>query len=94
MPTLNVTTSSTVVLPFRRRKALIIQNLSDTDIYVNFNAAVTIADGATAGLRLKADGGSISLPELSGAAGRANDMSVSAIHGGSGTKTLRYVEIL
>jgi len=94
MPSLNVTTTSAFVLPARRRKVLILQNLSDTDMFVNFNAAAAVADGATAGLRLKADGGTLSLPELSGGAARANDVSIAAVHGGSGTKTLRYVEVL
>jgi len=76
-----------------------LQNLSDTDIYIRFTgSAVTVEDGANAGLKLHANGGMISLPDLPsdsrfGSIQNENDNAVYAIHAGSGTKTLRY-EIL
>lgn len=76
-----------------------LQNLSDTDIYIRLaGTAVTIEDGANAGLKLPANGGMSAFPDLPaserfGTSQVENDNAVYAIHGGSGTKTLRY-EIL
>lgn len=91
MPSLNVTTTSAEVLPARNRSALILQNISDTEVWLNFNAHVTASAGAQAGLRLL-PGGTFSLTELP--RGSANNVAVYAIHAGAGTKELRYIETL
>jgi len=91
MSSVSVTTTSANIIPATSRKFLILQNISDEDIYININGPVTVADGAEAGLRIKADGGSMSFPDLISSS-RANDFSVHAIHGGVGSKSLRIIE--
>lgn len=89
MPSVDIATTPTQVLPRAGRNALILQNLSDTDIYIAARGNVTAAAGENSGLRIKADGGTLSLTDL--ATNRAvADAAIYAVHGGSGTKELRY----
>lgn len=94
MPEANITTSSSTAIDSNsRRKILILQNNSDTDIYFRFGeVTVTTGGDANAGIKLEASGGSLTLSP----GGRGADyltFPVSAIHGGSGDKTLTYIEV-
>jgi len=85
---ISVTTSETEVLPARRtRKFIILQNVSDTDIYLDFTSdtdALTTANG------IKIEAGDTMI--LDGLEGGAFTNAVTAIHGGSGAKSLRVQE--
>lgn len=98
MASVDVTTSATLVIPASDdRRVLMIQNLSDTDIYIGFAAGVTVADGANSGIKIPANGGNISMTDLPnrghGLSRDINDLAIYAVHGGSGTKKLRYIQI-
>lgn len=99
MPSVDVTTSSTLAIPAKdNRRILMIQNESDTDIYIGFTSGVTVADGANSGIKLPANGGMVSMPDLPsnerfGNRQVENDGGIYAVHGGSGTKKLRYIEL-
>lgn len=84
-----VGTSPTIVRPAEARRLLILQNLSDTDIFVAIEGStdVTTAAGAKPGLRLNANGGSFVAGEESHLPGGA-EQAIYAIHGGTGTKDL------
>ena len=78
-----VTTASAVGIAANARRYLLIQNNSDEDVFINLTGAtVTVANG----FKIAASGGSLELHTWvpSGA--------ITAIHGGSGTKTLTYME--
>jgi hypothetical protein len=88
----SVTTSASEVAPYSKyRNWIIIQNVSDTDIYLKFNGATTALTTSN-GIKLAA--GAIltltnnSTTESNGMSNLAK-YSVVAIHGGSGSKTLR-----
>ena len=77
------TASTTAIAANSTRRYLLIQNNSDTDIYIHLTAGtVTTANG----FKIAASGGSLDLTsyQLTGA--------ITAIHGGSGTKTLTFFE--
>lgn len=78
--TLGVTTSSqTALAAFGTRKFAIFQNDSDTTIYLKFGSGAV----ANSGIRLNANGGAYEI--------NTNNLYtgiVTAIHGGTGTKTL------
>lgn len=98
MASVDVTTTATLAIPAGTdRRVLMIQNLSDTDIYIGFAAGVTVADGANSGIQIPANGGNISMTDLPsrghGAYRDINDVGIYAVHGGSGTKKLRYIQI-
>lgn len=91
MPKVSVTpTSAQVIAADSARKTLILQNNSDTDIYVRFGAGNTVADSdASAGTKLAANGGSMTLNRVGSVAGIEAE-PVNAIHFGTGTKKLAY----
>lgn len=86
MPSTAVTTSSSQIIPPGLRQGVILQNLSDTDIYISTQAAVTVADGANAGLKLAAAGGMMAVSNLP-----SSSSPFYGIHAGTGTKQLRYL---
>lgn len=88
----NVGTSATLVQGSQDRKWAILQNLSDTDIFVSLDGSsdVTGSAGAKPGLKLSANGGT--------AAGGEGEYNINfsgpiyAVHEGAGNKvlTLQY----
>jgi hypothetical protein len=83
-----VGTTATLVQAATDRKWFILQNQSDTDIYVSFEGTtgVTTDAGANPGIEIMANGGSLATGE-----GEFNpnlNASIYAIHGGTGTKNL------
>lgn len=98
MPSVDVTTTSTLAIPAKdNRRILMIQNESDTDIYISFTAGVTVADGANSGVKLPV-GAMVSMPDLPsnqrfGDRQVENDGGIYAVHGGSGIKKLRYIDL-
>lgn len=88
-----VTNVPTVVSPARQRKWFIVQNQSDTEIYISFAAdaaSLTPASGNNPGLKLKPDS-MLSFDDIASAdfsARRVNDAVIYAIHDGSGDKNL------
>jgi hypothetical protein len=84
-----VGTSPTLVRPTETRRLLIIQNLSDTDVFIALegSAGVTTDTGANPGLRLNANGGVFVGGEESHLPGGA-EQAIYAIHGGTGTKNI------
>lgn len=82
--TYSVTASSTEAIAANStRRYLLLQNNSDTDIYISITGGtVTTANG----FKLASGGGSLDLTtyQITGA--------ITAIHGGTGTKTLTYFE--
>lgn len=79
----NATTSSAIVVAADAdRRLLLLQNVSDTDIWVNIAAAAVVG----ACLLIKAAGGTLTL-DRDGAA-----QQVRAIHAGSGNKALAIVK--
>ncbi len=91
MPSVNVTTAAAVLVPLNySRKGLLIQNLSDTDVFLSPDPAVTAVAGAHSGIKL----GAGEQLGLTGDAGVAvlSRCAISAIHAGSGNKEVRYVE--
>jgi hypothetical protein len=87
---IQVTTSETQIVPARVRQLLIVQNVSDTDIFVQFTEApgtLTAANGL-----LLAAGKSIGFSSDGISSFRNN--RVSAIHGGAGDKEVRVVEVV
>lgn len=91
MATIDVTTTPAQALPRGNRHAAILQNLSDTDIYVSSDPGVTAADGPYSGLRIKADGGTLAIADVASNKETA-DRAIYAVHAGSGVKALRYVQ--
>jgi hypothetical protein len=89
MPSVNVATNPTEVLPRGSRNAVVFQNLSDTDIFVGARGNVTAAAGENSGLRVRAAGGTFALTDLFGSRAVA-DAAIFAVHAGTGTKELRY----
>lgn len=89
MPSVNIATTPTEVLPRGSRNAVIFQNLSDTDMFIAARGNVTAAAGPNSGLRVKADGGTLSLTDLFGNRAVA-DVAIFAVHAGSGNKELRF----
>lgn len=92
MPEATVTTTSATVIESKsRRRLLILQNNSDTDMYFRFGNKTAAASGANAGIKL-ATGDTFTLSP-------GGDMSdyltlpIVAIHGGSGDKILTYEEV-
>lgn len=84
----NVGTTATLVQGSVEREWVILQNLSDTDIYLSLDGSsdVTGAAGAKPGVRLSANGGM-----LSGGEGEFNifyNNPIYAIHEGTGNKVL------
>lgn len=89
MPSVNIATTPTEVLSRASRNAVVLQNLSDTDMFVAARGNLTAAAGDNSGLRIKADGGTLSLTDLAGN-GSVADAAIYAVHAGTGTKELRY----
>lgn len=84
----NVGTSPTLVQTATEREWLIMQNLSDTDIYLSMDGSsdVSGAAGAKPGVRISANGGMIS-----GGEGEFNiyfNNPIYAVHEGTGNKVL------
>lgn len=84
----NVTTASTqIVAPLYKRKMLMIQNVSDTDIYLKLDdsaTALTIANG----IKLASNSSPMVITSQVGEFTHA----VNAIHGGVGSKEVRLQE--
>lgn len=84
----NVTTSATLVSDARERSWLMVQNQSDTTVFLSFDgsADVTIDSGAKPGIKL-APNETITSDD---AAGRfsGNNFPIYAIHGGAGNKVV------
>lgn len=84
----NVTTTAQSVVTATKRRALIVQNQSDTDLYIAFdNAAVTGPAGTYPGIKLAANGGTWSGTSVS-PWDQTCDRAVYAIHAGTGNKVL------
>lgn len=92
MPSVSVTTAATAVVAATGRNGLFIQNLSDTDLFVANFAGVTAGAGANAGLRVAANGGVLTIGRLDGGL-LAPCSGWWAIHAGTGSKELRYLEV-
>jgi len=87
-----IATTSTQVVPPRARGVLLLQNVSDTDIYIGFAAGVTTTPGPESGIKLRPNA-TLSLTDLPGSSGTAVNTGVWAVHAGTGTKELRTQEI-
>lgn len=87
-----VATTATLVSDSRERNWLMIQNQSDTPIFLSFDgtAGVTIDSGATPGIRL-APYDTIMSSDIAGRF-TGNNAAIYAIHGGTGTKNLAVHE--
>jgi hypothetical protein len=83
-----VATTATLVDAATERQWLMIQNQSDTPIFLSFDgtAAVTTDAGASPGIRL-APWDTIMSTDISGRF-TGNNFPIYAIHGGTGTKNL------
>jgi hypothetical protein len=83
-----VATTATLVDAATERQWLMIQNQSDTPIFLSFDgtAAVTTDSGASPGIRL-APWDTIMSTDISGRF-TGNNYAIYAIHGGTGTKNL------
>lgn len=90
MPSVSISTTPTKVVGPKNLNSVILQNLSDTDIFVAARSNVTVAAGSNSGLRIKAGGGVLALNDLMDRPHSADDLQLYAIHSGSGTKELRY----
>jgi len=88
-----VATTATLVDAATERQWLMIQNQSDTAIFLSFDgtATVTIDTGATPGIRL-APYDTIMSTDISGRF-TGNNFPIYAIHGGTGTKNLVIQEV-
>lgn len=87
-----VATTATLVDAATERQWLMIQNQSDTPIFLSFDgtAAVTTDAGASPGIRL-APWDTIMSTDISGRF-TGNNFPIYAIHGGTGTKNLAVHE--
>lgn len=84
----NVTTTAQAVVSATRRRAIIIQNHSDTDIYIAFdNSGVTGPAGSYPGIKIPASGGIFAATSVS-PWDQTCDRVLHAIHAGSGNKVL------
>jgi hypothetical protein len=93
MPSVDVTTSVAQILPQDlTRKGVIFQNLTDTDIYIGTDPATTVTDGPSSGLKIAANGGVFDLSQLPGSF-LAATVPLYAVHGGTGTQSLRYLQL-
>jgi hypothetical protein len=88
-----VATTATLVDAAFERQWLMIQNQSDTAIFLSFDgtATVTTDSGATPGIRL-APYDTIMSTDISGRF-TGNNFPIYAIHGGTGTKNLVVQEV-
>ena len=88
-----VATTATLVDAASERQWLMIQNQSDTAIFLSFDgtATVTTDSGATPGIRL-APYDTIMSTDISGRF-TGNNFPIYAIHGGTGTKNLVVQEV-
>lgn len=79
----NATTSPTKISDAKFRAGLIIQNLSDTDIYVAVEGSsdVTAGGGAKPGMLIKANGGTVTADGP-----HCPQHAIWVIHGGTGSK--------
>jgi hypothetical protein len=94
MSSVNVATTPTQVVPRRTgRTLLLIENVSDTDVFVGFNSDVSAAAGPASGITLRAAGGKlfVAADNLQGRV-RAAEYALYAVHAGSGEKELRIQE--
>lgn len=89
---ISVATTATLVDAATERQWLMIQNQSDTPIFLSFDgtAAVTTDAGASPGIRL-APWETIMSTDISGRF-TGNNYAIYAIHGGAGTKNLAVHE--
>jgi len=87
-----VATTATLVSDSRERNWLMIQNQSDTPIFLSFDgtATVTTDSGAAPGIRL-APYDTIMSSDIAGRF-TGNNAAIYAIHGGTGTKNLAVHE--
>lgn len=84
----NVTTASTqIVAPLYKRKMLMIQNVSDTDIYLKLDDSATALTTAN-GIKLASNSSPMVITSQVGEFTHA----VNAIHGGVGSKEVRLQE--
>ena len=88
-----VATTATLVDAASERQWLMLQNQSDTAIFISFDgtATVTTDSGATPGIRL-APYDTIMSTDISGRFS-GNNFPIYAIHGGTGTKNLVLHEV-
>jgi len=87
-----VATTATLVSAAKERQGLMIQNQSDTPIFLAFDGTdtVTTDSGATPGIRL-ASYETILSTDIAGRFS-GNNAAIYAIHGGAGTKNLAVHE--
>ena len=84
----NVTSSAQLVVAAARRRSFILQNQSDTDIYISLgNASVTGPSGSYPGIKVLANGGVWSGTAVS-PWDQSNDDAIYAIHASTGNKVL------
>jgi len=87
MAAISVTTTAAVVLAAAQdRTSIVLQNISDTDIYVYPAATVTASEGANTGIRVIAAGNFVISP--SNVSADKLQAAWYGIHGGAGNKTL------
>tara|TARA_R110000823_G_scaffold304626_2_gene426336 strand:+ start:2566 stop:2847 length:282 start_codon:yes stop_codon:yes gene_type:complete len=84
----NVTTSSSVIVaPLYQRKMLMIQNVSDTDIYLKLDDSATALTTGN-GIKLASNSAPMVISSQPGEFTHA----ISAIHAGTGDKEVRLQE--
>lgn len=84
----SVTTTAQVAAADARRRSIFLQNQSDTDLYVAFgNANVTGPSGASPGIKILANGGTLAAAAVS-PWDQSLDGPIHAIHAGTGSKVL------
>lgn len=83
----NVTTSASELVSAKSRRLLIIQNVSDTDIYLKLDSSATEVTTAN-GLKLAAGSAPMIITCNPGEFANA----VRGIHGGTGSKEIRVTE--
>lgn len=83
-------TTATLVRSAEERRWIIIQNLSDTDVFLALDGStdVTIASGLKPGVRIAANGGNLSVGESQ--RDTTTNFPIYAIHGGTGTKDISF----
>ncbi len=88
MPAANVTATATAIVPASQsRNGYFVQNVSDVDIFVGDSSV-----SAAGGLRLAANGGSISITKSFPGDVSANG-ALFAIHAATGNKEVRILEL-
>ena len=79
------TSTTTIAAAKDKRRFLLLQNISDTDIDIKVGAAAVAGEG----IRVFANGGNF---EMKPGNGNLSTAAVNGIHGGSGNKTMLVTE--